>query len=111
MGNSGPLNQQKERMRQKLERKKSLKTVNKKIPKKKQQILPNGRHLSNGHLALESARNQKVIGDNDGYFVSAPSQSKSKNAEKRNNKRKNNNHHNNKRGNNKRSLQKHRKKQ
>merc|ERR1712083_109655 len=76
---SGPLNQQKERMRQKLERKKSQKV------QKKNQTLPNGNgSSSHGLLQMDAARKQRTNGDNRGYFVTAPEDNttKSKNAEK-----------------------------
>merc|ERR1712048_1548033 len=69
--NSGPLNQQKERMRQKLERKKSQK-----VGQKKRQSLPNVHHSSNGLLGLNAAKKQKVIGDNGGYFLSEMTKTK-----------------------------------
>merc|ERR1712130_403168 len=60
---SGPLNQQKERMRQKLQKKQSQKKKNKKT-----QSLPNGSSIGS-HLALDAAKKQKANGDNTGYFL------------------------------------------
>eukprot|EP00484_Ammonia_sp_Unknown_P010401 CAMPEP_0197075982 /NCGR_PEP_ID=MMETSP1384-20130603/211884_1 /TAXON_ID=29189 /ORGANISM="Ammonia sp." /LENGTH=1853 /DNA_ID=CAMNT_0042514831 /DNA_START=491 /DNA_END=6052 /DNA_ORIENTATION=+ len=63
---SDPLNQQKERMRQKLKDKQNKKHSKRK--NKKQQSLPNG-SSSNGLLRLADAKKQKANGDNGGYFV------------------------------------------
>eukprot|EP01083_Nonionella_stella_P156658 507572_1 len=73
---SGPLNQQKERMRQKLQKKQAKANKKTKPKHKKTQSLPNASSNTHGLLQLDAAKKQKANGDN-GYFLTEITSSKS----------------------------------